>query len=267
MDNSNQQPSIAKGFLSKKLIVVVLVISLMLNLILALYFFKATSVEKNLNQKLMDLEKQFKQNQQNSSQSTSFYPQELSQKKKLTIGKRSNEVNVNFENSENITYDEIKYSFKGNDFVQLKINLSNKDINGEVQKFNTESDSYLDFVYEGASMQPLATLFRELEQNLGIYPRSIYNNAYEIFTNKNKIKMKRQYYLVLGYLEYEVEFIVPISYDVNYRSRYYSFTTSTSVAGKNFDETEFYKDPIAWIKRNPQKAFQDLDNFVDTIGY
>lgn len=267
MDNTIQQPPVTKGNGSKKLMFILLTISLMLNSLLAFYLFKTLSLEKGLNQKINDLENRTQQNQQSAVQSASPYPQAVSEKKNLAIGKKADEVNVKFENSENTTYDEIKYSFKGDGFVQLKLHLSNKDISGEVQKFNTDSDSYLDFVYEGVSVQPLATLFRELEQNPSVYPKSIYNNAYEIFTNKNKIKMKKQYYLVPGYLIYEVEFISPISYDTRYHNRYYSFTAGTFIADKNFNEGDFYKDPVAWIKKNPQKAFQNLDIFVDTIGY
>lgn len=188
----------------------------------------------------------------------SLFPTVISEKKDLKINDRSNEVNMKFDGWEKTTYKETKYFFEGKEFVVLDLKLPNENILGQIQKFNTETDKYLDFVYEGVNSDSLYTLFRELDQPVGKYPASIHNGAYEIFVNRNNIKMKKKYYQVPGYLVEEVEFVVPILYDVHYINRYYSFTTSIFIAetGKTIEQ----------IKNNPPKEFQELEAFIDTIN-
>ncbi|MDO8658612.1 MAG: hypothetical protein Q7K55_07750 [Candidatus Levybacteria bacterium] len=259
-----------KNFINRKNILIsFLILSVFLNLLLAKFLYKRNSEIKSLDRQITSLKTKIKTGNKpdNLNQYSDFFPKDISTKINQPIGKRSNEINVSFDGSDKTTYDETKYSFKGQEFIYLKLNLADKDFRGNVQKLKQESDNYLDFIYEGAFVRSISNLLKELEQNLGVYPRSIYNEPYEIFKNKNNIKIKRQYSLVPGYILYSVEFISNIPYDSNFKHRYYSFETDASIVGdKSFGESEFYKNPINWIKRNPQKNFKDLDAFIDTIG-
>ncbi|MDO8658295.1 MAG: hypothetical protein Q7K55_06135 [Candidatus Levybacteria bacterium] len=257
---------INKNLTTKNILIVTLVLSIFLNLVLAKFLYKTDSKIKSLKQQIASLENK-SQTKTNFTQDNDYFPKDISTKINQPIGKRNNEINVSFDGSDKTTYDEIKYSFKGQEFIYLKLNLIDENLRGNVQKFKEESDNYLNFIYEGAFVRSISNLLKELEQTPGVYLRSIYNEPYEIFKNKNNIKIKRQYSLVPGYILYKVEFISNIPYDSNYKHRYYSFGTDSSILGdKSFGESEFYKDPINWIKRNPQKNFKDLDTFIDTIG-
>ena len=194
------------------------------------------------------------------------WPETISEEKNRKIGEKPPELGIQFAGMEKTTYDKTTYSYQNASYTLLNLALPDKDIQGIGHTLkNDENGSYLEFVYEGFVIKDLDILSRQLAQSPGYYPDTIYSSSYQIFTNKNGIKMKKQYGLLPGYIEKRVEFIIS-SGKVSYPYSLYKFSTYYSSNSKySFDLPNTNSFAIIDGYQIPQ--FTALDKFIETITY
>lgn len=196
-------------------------------------------------------------------------PEKISEKKNIKLGNQSPEIGIQFEGIEKTTYDEIEYLYRNNKYIRLGFHLPHKEFSGVGQKiggYSSYDGSYLVSMYEGTFLKPLNILHAQLEQSPGYYPATIYDGAYEIFINKNGVRMKKKYVMVPGYLFYTIELITPTpAASRAYPNRYYSFNSSIFIPGEKYDTTTLSKNPQIWVKNNYISEFIALDTFVESI--
>ena len=233
-------------------------------------FYLGKYYEQNLDQqKILLLQTANRQVQPTPDESNANFPTVISQTKNIKlntqISSNMNAVTITFPGASNTTYDKTIYHVKGNDFTILDLHFNNLSTTGQVQEFDTPSDNFINFVYESYTLDSAGTLMNQLDQSVGFYPQTIYDGAYEIFTNMHGIKMKRQYSLFPGYVTEKIEFVSPVPFDDKFHYRHYIFEAPASTLGENFDKSAFYTSPFTWVKNNPQQNFQKLDWFIDTI--
>lgn len=194
------------------------------------------------------------------------FPKTISEKKNIKVGKRSAELGIRFADNEKITYDLTDFLYQQIQYPFFDFHLPEKDIRGAGQKLQSDFyGDYLQFIYEGFQLKPLEMLSKKLEQSDGYYPATIYDETdYDIFTNKNGVKMKRAYLHLPGYVMYQIEFLISSKADSKYPYRYYTFSTSVSTLEK-YNFKNISSNPT-WVKQHQIPEFIQLDKFIETIS-